>query len=179
MKPHNAIAAIVVRIDNDNRCLFAVVLASYDERVTNSSSSTRRREAMPGGVAATRRAVRRTGGFVGIGVACGLWLFGAIAGAIVSGPLGGALSFMFMVIALPVMPLLGMPATGGGSRLYVAMAISAVLWWFIGQVVAARVSRRPVVGWKEWLREFSILGLGLWIGAAGGLIIGALALGAF
>jgi hypothetical protein len=108
-----------------------------------------------------------------------LWLFGVIAGAIVSGPLGGALSFMFMVMALPVMPLFGMPATGGGTRLYLAVAISGVLWWLLGQVVAARVSRRPVVGWTEWVREFAILGLGLWVGAAGGLIIGALALGAF
>jgi hypothetical protein len=170
---------MVMRIDSDTRCLFAEVLASYDERVANRSSTAPRRAAMPGGVAATRRAIRRTGGFVGVGVAFGLWLFGVIAGAIVSGPLGGALSFLFMVMALPVMPIFGMPATGGGSRLYVAVAISATLWWFLGQIVAARVSRRPVVGWIEWVREFSLLGLGLWIGAAGGLIIGALALGAF
>jgi len=35
------------------------------------------------------------------------------------------------------------------------------------------------VGWREWAREFVFLGLGLWIGAAGALIIGAVALGAF
>ena len=134
---------------------------------------------MPGGVAASRRAVRRRGGLVGVATAFGVWLFGVIAGAIVSGPLGGALSFLFMVIALPVMPIFGMPAAGGNSRIYAAVAISAAVWWFIGQVVATRVSRRPVVGWTEWVREFAILGLGLWIGAAGGLIIGALALGAF
>jgi hypothetical protein len=35
------------------------------------------------------------------------------------------------------------------------------------------------VGWREWTREFVIIGLGLWIGAAGGLLLGALVLGAF
>ena len=68
-------------------------------------------------------------------------------------------------------------AAGGGQRLLLAVALSAVIWWFIGQTVAARVSKRPVVGWREWAKEFAVLGLGLWIGAAGALIIGALALG--
>lgn len=152
--------------------------ASYDKEVPESSPSPRRREVVPGGVVATRRAIRRRGGAMSVGVAGGLWLTGVIAGAIVSGPLGGAVAFMFLVMAFPVMPLLGLPATGGSSRIYIAVAMSAVLWWFLGQIVAARVSRSPVVGWREWLREFAIMGLGLWIGAAGGLLLGAIALGA-
>ncbi len=96
-----------------------------------------------------------------------------------AGPVGGALSFVLMVMALPVMPLLGMPAAGGTSRLLVALALSAAIWWLLGQVVAARVTKRPVVGWREWTQEFLLVGVGLWIGAAGGLILGALALGAF
>ena len=84
-----------------------------------------------------------------------------------------------MVMALPVMPILGMPAAGGTARLLVAISSSAVLWWFLGQVVAGRVTKRPVVGWREWLREFFMVGLGLWIGAAGGLLLGVLVLGAF
>ena len=115
---------------------------------------------------------------MGIAVAIGLWFIGLVLGAVLSDPIGGAASFVFLVMALPVMPLLGMPATGGATRLYIAIFASAVLWWVLGQVVAARVSQRPVVGWREWLREFVLMGLGLWIGAAGGLILGALALGA-
>ena len=114
-----------------------------------------------------------------IGVASALWLSGVVLSWFLPGPIGGAFSFMTMVMALPVMPVLGMPAAGGGQRLLVAIAVSAVIWWFIGQAVAARVSKRPVVGWREWTREFVVLGLGLWIGAAGALIVGALALGAF
>ncbi len=86
---------------------------------------------------------------------------------------------MLMVMALPVMPILGMPASGGGHRLLLAIILSAVIWWFVGQTVAGRVAKRPVVGWREWAREFFLLGLGFWIGAAGALIVGALALGAF
>lgn len=127
---------------------------------------------------ATRRAIRRRGGLMGLAVAGGLWIFGLVLGALLAGPIGGAASFMFLVMALPVMPLLGMPAAGGSTRLYVAIVASAVLWWLLGQIVAARVAKRPVVGWREWLREFVVMGLGLWLGAAGGLLLGALALGA-
>lgn len=114
-----------------------------------------------------------------IGIAVGLWLLGVVVRFIFSGSIGGAISFICMVMALPVMPVLGMPATGGSSRLMLAICSSAVLWWFLGQVVAARVTRSPVVGWREWLREFLIVGSGVWAGAAGGLVLGALLLGAF
>lgn len=134
---------------------------------------------MPGGIQATRRAVRRRGGLTAIGVAVALWVVGLAMAWVIEGPVGGALSFVFLVMALPVMPVLGMPAAGGGIRLLVAIAASGALWWFIGQIAAGRVSRHPVVGWREWTREFLAVGLGLWVGAAGGLLLGALALGAF
>lgn len=108
-----------------------------------------------------------------------LWLVGLVAAWMMDGPVGGAVSFLFLVMALPVMPVLGMPAAGGASRLMLAIALSCALWWFLGQIAAGRVSRRPVVGWREWAREFMIVGLGLWLGAAGGLLLGAVILGAF
>lgn len=108
-----------------------------------------------------------------------LWLVGLVAAWMMDGPVGGAVSFLFLVMALPVMPVLGMPAAGGASRLMLAIALSGALWWFLGQIAAGRVSRRPVVGWREWAREFMIVGLGLWLGAAGGLLLGAVILGAF
>ena len=134
---------------------------------------------LPGGVASTRRSIKRRGGFMAIGCALGLWLLGVVFSWLVSGPKGGSVAFVLMVMALPVMPILGMPAAGGTARLLVAIASSAALWWFLGQVVAGRVTKRPVVGWREWLREFFVVGLGLWIGAAGGLLLGVLVLGAF
>ena len=147
---------------------------TYDDTV----SLVPTRDLLPGGIFATRRQIRRIGGLMGIVVAVCLWLTGVILGWLFSGIVGGAISFVLMVMALPVMPILGMPAVGGGSRLLLAMAISAAVWWILGQVVAARVAHRPVVGWREWLKEFVTLSLGLWIGAAMALGLGALALGA-
>lgn len=169
------------RTDNDHRCPVRCARESYDGDVPSSRASSpaaSRRAVLPGGVVATRRAIRRRGGLMGVAVAAGLWILGLLFGALLSDPIGGAASFLFLVMALPVMPLLGMPATGGTARLYLAIVSSAVLWWLLGQVVASRVARRPVVGWREWMREFAVMGLGLWLGAAGGLILGALALGA-
>ena len=114
-----------------------------------------------------------------IGCAVGLWLLGVVFSWSVSGPKGGSVAFVLRVMARPVMPILGMPAAGGTARLLVAISSSAVLWWILGQVVAGRVTKRPVVGWREWLREFFMVGIGLWLGAAGGLLLGVLVLGAF
>jgi hypothetical protein len=44
-------------------------------------------------------------------------------------------------------------------------------------MVAARVTRRAVAGWREWTREFLVLGAGLWLGAVGSVLLAALALG--
>jgi hypothetical protein len=141
-------------------------------------SSVPTRDLLPGGIFSTRRQIRRIGGLMGIVVAIGLWITGVIVGWVLSGIVGGAISFVLMVMALPVMPILGMPAVGGGNRLLLAMALSAALWWILGQIVGTRVAQRPVVGWREWLREFVTLSLGLWIGAAMALALGALILGA-
>jgi hypothetical protein len=150
------------------------VPATYDDTV----SSVPTRDLLPGGIFSTRRQIRRIGGLMGIVIAISLWLTGVIAGWLLPGIVGGAMSFVLMVMALPVMPILGMPAVGGSSRLLMAMALSATLWWILGQVVGIRVAQRPVVGWREWLKEFMTLSLGLWIGAAMALALGALALGA-
>ena len=133
---------------------------------------------MPGGLAQSRRDVRRRGGAAGIVVAVSLWVAGLVLRVVLGGTLGGVASFIFLVMALPVMPLLGMPASGGTIRFVVSLAVSGTLWWFVGQVVAGRVTRRPVAGWREWLREFVVVSMGIWAGAAGGLVLAALALGA-
>lgn len=147
--------------------------------VAETRSPSRARPVVPGGVVATRRAIRRRGGLTAVIIAAGLWCVGQIAGWWFDGPVGGVVSFIALVMALPVMPMLGMPAAGGGTRLLVAIAVSGAAWWFLGQIVAGRVTRYPVVGWREWTKEFLVVGLGLWIGAGGGLLLGALLLGAF
>lgn len=115
---------------------------------------------------------------MGIGFALALRVVGIVLSWFAPGAVSGAVSFVFMVLAVPVMPILGLPAADGGHRMLLAVAISAVAWWFLGQIAAGRVARRPVAGWREWAHEFALVGMGLWIGALGGLVIGALALGA-
>lgn len=155
--------------------------ATYDDRVSNgaSTSSRSRRVALPGGVVATRRFIRRSGGLMGIGCAGALWIASVVVSWFLPAPLNGAMSFVGVVLACPVMPALGIPATGGGARVLLAIGLSAALWWLIGQLTAARVARTPVVGYREWLMSFLGMGIAVWIGALSGLLLGALALGAF
>jgi hypothetical protein len=77
------------------------------------------------------------------------------------------------------MPALGIPANGGSGLVLLAIALSAALWWLIGQLTAARVARTPVVGYREWLMSFLVMGSAVWIGALLGVLLGAVALGAF
>lgn len=107
-----------------------------------------------------------------------LWFAGMVFSFLVSGPLGGAVSFVGLVLALPALPLFGIPAAGGSARFFLAFVVSVVAWWFVGQIAAGQVTRRPVVGRREWLWAFARIGAGLWAGALGGLVLGALALGA-
>ena len=113
-----------------------------------------------------------------LGVAATFWLGGIIVSRVLPGPIGGAASFVGLVLAVPALPIFGVPSSGGSARILLAVLVSAVVWWFVGQVSAARVAQRPVVGRREWFGAFVSLAIGIWIGALGGLALGALALGA-
>lgn len=153
---------------------------SYDSYVPSPApESSRSRELLPGGVFATRRAIRRRGGITAIGCAVALWLLGKVLSYVFSGPMGGVFSFVFTVMAVPALPMFGVPAGGTDNTVLIAIAVSASAWWFIGQMASGRVTKKPVVGWREWLREFFTVGIALWCGAAGGLLLGALLLGAW
>jgi hypothetical protein len=140
-------------------------------------SSRAKRAPIPGGVVLTRRHVRRRGGFVGIGVAFALFALGWIVDSLLGGARGNALSFVLTMVAFPAMPVLGIPAAGGTSRMFVAVVISLVLWWILGQLAAAKVSTRPIVGWREWSREFSLFAVSIIAGTAGAVILAAYFLG--
>ncbi|MFM8553357.1 MAG: hypothetical protein ACKOBO_01910 [Acidimicrobiales bacterium] len=136
------------------------------------------RESFPGGIVHTRRSVRRRGGATSVGLALALALCGRFLDLVVGGAAGGAVGFVALVAAFPMMPVLGVPAADGAARLAVAVGVSLVVWWVLGQMAAARVTRRAVAGWREWLREFVVIGSGLWLGAVGAVLLSALVLGA-
>jgi hypothetical protein len=121
--------------------------------------------------------VRARGGLTGVAVSLSILVVGWLARMLIGGALGGAVSFVAMVAAFPLMPVAGIPAANGTVRVVLAAGASLLVWWFLGQMVAARVTRRAVAGWREWTREFLVLGAGLWLGAVGSVLLAALALG--
>lgn len=125
----------------------------------------------------TRRDVRRRGGLVGVGVSLSFVVIGFVLHALLGGAVGGAVNFVALVAAFPLMPVLGLPAADGTIRTLVAVGASLAVWLVLGQVVAGRVTQRAVAGWREWFREFVILGSGLWLGAVGAVVLAALVLG--
>lgn len=106
-----------------------------------------------------------------------LVVIGTLVRAVVGGVVGGGAAFVFMVMAFPLMPVLGLPAADGTVRTVVAVVGSLAVWWILGQVVAGRVTQRAVAGWREWAREFVIIGSGLWIGAVGALLLAVVVMG--
>ena len=88
------------------------------------------------------------------------------------------MNFVALVAAFPLMPVLGIPAADGTGRTLIAVVASLALWLVLGQVVAGRVTQRAVAGWREWFREFVIIGSGLWLGALGAVLLAAFVLGA-
>ena len=122
--------------------------------------------------------MRRRGGATAIGLAVAIAIAGRVVGFVIGGAAGGSLAFVALVAAFPVMPVLGVPAADGSARLVTAMVASLAIWWVLGQMAAARATRRPIAGWREWGREFAVMGSGLWLGAVGAVVLAAIALGA-
>ena len=94
------------------------------------------------------------------------------------GSLFGAIGFLIIVVALPTLPMFGVPAVSGTTVYLLAATTSIGLWFALGHVSAVRATRRAVVGWREWRREFRPLAIGVWLGAIIALAVAALILGA-
>jgi hypothetical protein len=126
---------------------------------------------VPDGLASHRRRVRTWGAVAGLvppGILAaigGLLLWGSTSAA------RGLTGFIFLVMGVPVLPLLGVPAEGGSNRYLLAAVASVVLWLAIGWVAARRATRLAVAGWAEWRREYLPLAIGVWVGAAAALVI--------
>lgn len=83
----------------------------------------------------------------------------------------GVPGFVLAIVALPTLPMTGIPVMGGGVRWIVAILSSAAIWFVIGAVAARRSSRRAVASWPEWRREWIRLAVGIWIGALVGIAV--------
>jgi len=106
-----------------------------------------------------------------------LWLVAAAVDAIVPGVVGGAVSFVMRTVAVPFLPVFGLPVATDSWRLGAAVAASAVLWWFLGTAASRRVTARVVAGWREWVLETLLLGAGAVAGSLASFGVAAAVIG--
>lgn len=146
--------------------------ASYDVVMAGSS-----RRVVPDGIVAHRNAVRRRGGLIAVALALGVLVVGLVL-LVLPGSLTGVLGFVVTFIALPTMPLFGVPASGGFNLYALSFVSSMLLWWIIGHYASLRAIREIIASWPEWRREFRPLAIGLMLGSLVSLALAALVLGA-
>lgn len=134
-------------------------------------------EPIPDGIADNRQRIRKRGGFVAIEIATVMSLVGIVL-ILLPGALFGAVGYLIVNAGIPALALAGVPAISEASRIVVAIVISAVLWWTVGYFAAVRASRRPIVDWSEWRKEFQPIAIGVWVGTILALGVAAFVLGA-
>lgn len=83
----------------------------------------------------------------------------------------GIPGFVLAVVAIPTLPMTGIPVMGGAMRWSVAIVTSGAVWFVIGAVAARRSSSRAVASWPEWRREWVRLAIGVWVGALIGIAV--------
>lgn len=132
---------------------------------------------VPDGIIANRAIVRTRGAVTAAGFATAIALVG-VALLALPGAIPGILGFLLLIAAMPTLPMFGVPATAGATVYLLGVVTSLGAWFAIGHLAALRASKRAVVDWSDWRREFVPLALGLLFGGVLALIIGGLILGA-
>lgn len=133
---------------------------------------------MPDGIVAHKRALAQRGGFAAVGIAGALSLFGALVLALTSGAFFGAIGFIAITCAMPLLPMVGLPARTGAIRWLIAIVGSSTIWWWVGQLSAARVRKLAIASWADWAKEFGLYAAALVLGVIFALLIAAKSLGA-
>jgi hypothetical protein len=121
--------------------------------------------------------LRQRGGAVAVVLSLLLAAFGLVLVAL-PGPLTGVIGFLLLVAAIPVLPIVGVPAVSAASSYALATIASCALWFAVGHLSSRRATRRAIASWPEWIREYRPLAIGIWIGAMLALAVSALVLGA-
>lgn len=120
---------------------------------------------VPDGLRQHRTRVRRWGALAALGIPAALGL--AATTLLWGSETGwrGIPGFVLAVLAVPTLPLAGIPAAGGSTRWAVAIVSSALLWLLVGVTATRRAAARVPTGWREWRREWLPLAVGVWAGA--------------
>ena len=128
------------------------------------------------GIDAHRDTVRKMGGLFAIALSIAVLIVGLFL-IVLPGSITGVLGFVLTVIALPTLPLFGVPAIGGFVRYFLSVVSSLALWWVIGHYAARRAIQSTISSWPEWLREFRPLAIGVVLGSLISLALAAAVLG--
>lgn len=140
------------------------------------SESTRKSRVVPDGIVAHRNLVRKRGGLIAVVLAVSVLAVG-VALLVLPGSLTGLLGFVLTIIALPTLPLFGIPAAGGFVRYALGFVSSLMLWWVVGHYAGLRAIRAVIASWPEWRKEFQPLAIGLILGSLISLALAAIVLG--
>ncbi len=143
---------------------------------SSRTKSSHEKRIVPDGIVAHRDALRKRGGLIAVALSVATLVVGLILLAL-PGSLTGLLGFVFAFIALPTMPLFGIPATGDFVRYGLSFISSLLLWWIIGHYASLRAIRAVIASWPEWRREFRPLAIGLVLGSLISLALAAIVLG--
>ena len=128
------------------------------------------------GIDAHRNTVRKMGGFFAVVLSIAVLIVGLLL-LVLPGSITGVPGFVLTVIALPTLPLFGVPAIGGFIRYFLSLISSLFLWWVIGHYAARRAIQSTISSWPEWLREFRPLAIGVVMGSIISLALAAAVLG--
>ena len=132
---------------------------------------------VPDGVVYHRLLVRKFGPYLAVAISVVIGIFAALLLIGSSSAIRGIPGFILAIIAIPTLPLFGVPVMGGTVRWLLAIVSSAVLWAFVGHLAAQRSTISAISSWPEWRREWTRLSVGVWVGAMFGLGVAAIALG--
>ena len=132
---------------------------------------------VPDGIIAHRTMLRHRGGAVAVFASLLLAILGLVLVAL-PGTLTGVIGFLLLVAAVPVLPIVGVPAVSATSSYVLATVASCALWFAVCHLSSRKATRRAIASWPEWFREYRPLALGIWIGALLALGVSAIVLGA-
>jgi hypothetical protein len=121
----------------------------------------------------------RKGALVGASIPAALLVIGLVARVVLGSDNGSTIAFVFALIALPALPVFGVPAETDSGRIIAAVVLSLAAWLVIGAFASMRVAKRPLVGWKEWSSQYWPIATGMVVGAVLALLLAAVMLGAF
>ena len=145
---------------------------------TPPESRTRRPRIVPDGIVANKRSLARRGGFAALALAGAVALCGGAILALTDGAFFGVIGFMAVAFGVPLLPIVGIPARSGAARWAIAIVGSAGMWWWVGQLSAARVRKMVIAGWSDWAKEVGLYVGAVFVGVVGAILIAAKAMGA-